>query len=736
MTARLPVRACLRVLAPDRDTPATPTPDLVRRVLQEGRRTEELVIVDVPRTLDPAAVAALSLARRVYLVVPAQLRAIAAAAQVARTLRVVAGDMQAVVRGPGAQRHRTGGYRPDNGHSPRRPDARGAWPAARLRTRSRARAATWAARPALCPAARRARPQGRANGRMTPARRPARRPAARSGRDRRPRQRPAAGVGRSRSGFGTRTTRVLQRRRRAPPRGQARFDGRSQARRRQARSSMPGWPAESGCTRCCLRWRSPASTCRFAFTGQARWTSPLWWPAAACTPRSKRCLDALIAARMAFVISGGAGTGKTTLLGALLARADPAERILIVEDTAELTVDHPHVVRLSGPAPERRRCRRDHPSRVWSARPCGCVPTGSSWARPEGMSCSTCCSPRNTGHDGSLTTVHANGVADVPARVEALAMLAGVPRPAAHSLLASALRVAVHLQRGRDGARRVGQIAVLERDGELVRAITALSWDGASNEVQLGAGCALAPRLDPVLTLAAAGCVAGGCLAADRHPFRSAAAVAAQPICGAGSLSSARQPEGRRDRDGACARGADRSGARSRRRLGGLRDDAPGRQAAAAKAGAGDSGGRPRRACGHSRPSSAAAFRRRRHCAWSRDRPVQRKGWAGACSPQQRPTRQAATWPRHCAGSRHPARLQPRCRLPGRCASAPAAAWPVRFGASRRALRQMFVSSEKRRRRSRRRGRAPACSPYFRSPGLPWGSFPERAQPTYFCTRG
>jgi secretion/DNA translocation related CpaE-like protein len=102
MVARLPVRNFLRVLAHDRDTPANPTPDLVRRVLQEGRRDEELVVVDVPRSLDPAAVAALSLARRVLLVVPAQLRAIAAASQVARTLQVVAGDVQAVVRGPAA----------------------------------------------------------------------------------------------------------------------------------------------------------------------------------------------------------------------------------------------------------------------------------------------------------------------------------------------------------------------------------------------------------------------------------------------------------------------------------------------------------------------------------------------------------------------------------------------------------------------------------------------------------
>ncbi len=73
---------------------------MVRRVLQEGRRDCELVIVDVPRSLDPAAVAALSLARRVYLVVPAQLRAIAAANQMCRTLRAVAADVRAIVRGP------------------------------------------------------------------------------------------------------------------------------------------------------------------------------------------------------------------------------------------------------------------------------------------------------------------------------------------------------------------------------------------------------------------------------------------------------------------------------------------------------------------------------------------------------------------------------------------------------------------------------------------------------------
>jgi pilus assembly protein CpaF len=91
--------------------------------------------------------------------------------------------------------------------------------------------------------------------------------------------------------------------------------------------------------------------------------------------------------------------------------------------------------------------------------------------------------------------LHANGVSEIPARVEALAMLNGVPRAAAHSLLAAALRVAVHLQRTRDGVRRVAQIAVLERDGEWVRALTALSWDGGAADVQVGPGAGLLREL-------------------------------------------------------------------------------------------------------------------------------------------------------------------------------------------------------------------------------------------------
>ncbi len=97
---RLPARLGLHVLAPDRDQPAALSADLVSRVLDEGRRQCELVVVDLPRAIDPASTAALAVARRVYLVVPAQVRAVAAAAQLAGALRPAAADVQAVVRGP------------------------------------------------------------------------------------------------------------------------------------------------------------------------------------------------------------------------------------------------------------------------------------------------------------------------------------------------------------------------------------------------------------------------------------------------------------------------------------------------------------------------------------------------------------------------------------------------------------------------------------------------------------
>lgn len=175
-------------------------------------------------------------------------------------------------------------------------------------------------------------------------------------------------------------------------------------------------------------------------------------------------LRRIVAARLAFAISGGAGTGKSTLLGAMLGAADPGERILLVEDVPELSVDHPHVVRLMtrqpniegagavGPDTLVRQALRMRPDRV----------VVGEFRGGEAIDLLTAL---NTGHEGGAATIHANAAAAVPARFEALGALAGVPAPAVRSQLVAALDVLIHLRRDRGGARRLEHMALLMPDG-------------------------------------------------------------------------------------------------------------------------------------------------------------------------------------------------------------------------------------------------------------------------------
>jgi pilus assembly protein CpaF len=104
----------------------------------------------------------------------------------------------------------------------------------------------------------------------------------------------------------------------------------------------------------------------------------------------------------------------------------------------------------------------------------------------------------NTGHEGGCGTLHANSAQDVPARLEALAAVAGLDQQALHSQLASGLRLAVHLRRAPTGRRRVAEVCVLERGkAGLVQAVPAWSWDGAAAAGTPGPG---AGRLTEVVT--------------------------------------------------------------------------------------------------------------------------------------------------------------------------------------------------------------------------------------------
>ncbi|WP_018683882.1 TadA family conjugal transfer-associated ATPase [Actinokineospora enzanensis] len=177
-------------------------------------------------------------------------------------------------------------------------------------------------------------------------------------------------------------------------------------------------------------------------------------------------LSAIVAARLAFLISGGTGAGKTTLLAALLGCVPHEERIVCVEDAGELEPRHPQFVRLIARPPNIEGAGevslRDLVRQGLRMRPDRLVVGEMRGAEVVELLASL-----NTGHDGGAGTVHANSPAEVPARLEALAALGGLSRAALHSQLAAAIHVVVHVRRV--PRRAVSQIGVLARTSEGAR---------------------------------------------------------------------------------------------------------------------------------------------------------------------------------------------------------------------------------------------------------------------------
>jgi pilus assembly protein CpaF len=205
--------------------------------------------------------------------------------------------------------------------------------------------------------------------------------------------------------------------------------------------------------------------------------------AATVPPDGAELLARLVAARTSFLVSGGTGTGKTTLLSTLLSLVDPADRLLLVEDAGELVPEHPHVVRLEARPPNLEGAGavtlRDLVRQALRMRPDRLVV-----GEVRGDEVVDLLAALNTGHEGGCGTLHANSARDVPARLEALAAVAGLGREALHSQLASGLRVTVHLVRDRGGRRRVAEVCVLVRGADgLVRAEPAWAWDGLARGV-------------------------------------------------------------------------------------------------------------------------------------------------------------------------------------------------------------------------------------------------------------
>jgi pilus assembly protein CpaF len=177
-------------------------------------------------------------------------------------------------------------------------------------------------------------------------------------------------------------------------------------------------------------------------------------------------LDDCVQARLSVVISGGTSSGKTSLLGALAARIDAAERIVTVEDAAELHIDRPHVARLEARGASLdgrgevgirelvRNALRMRPDRLVV----GEVRGGEALDMLQAMT---------TGHDGSLTTVHAKSPGAALRRIELLALMAGLelPHAAVREQVASAFDVVVQVERRPEGDRRLVSIHGVEQHG-------------------------------------------------------------------------------------------------------------------------------------------------------------------------------------------------------------------------------------------------------------------------------
>ena len=181
-------------------------------------------------------------------------------------------------------------------------------------------------------------------------------------------------------------------------------------------------------------------------------------------------LEACVKARLNIVVSGGTGSGKTTLLNCLSAFIPDDERIITIEDAAELRLNQPHVITLEtrpaniegkGAISIRdlvRNSLRMRPNRIVV----GEVRGGEALDMLQAM---------NTGHDGSLTTVHANSPRDVLSRLETMVLMAGMDLPlrAIREQVASAIDVIVQQSRFRDGSRRITHITEVEgMEGETI----------------------------------------------------------------------------------------------------------------------------------------------------------------------------------------------------------------------------------------------------------------------------
>ena len=173
-------------------------------------------------------------------------------------------------------------------------------------------------------------------------------------------------------------------------------------------------------------------------------------------------LKGAVQARLNIIVSGGTGAGKTTLMNVLSGFIDERERIITIEDSAELQIKHAHVVRLETRPPnvEGKGAVKQRELVINALR---MRPDRIILGEVRGEECLDMLQAMNTGHDGSLTTIHSNTPRDALARMETMAMMGSVslPEKAIKAQIASAIHVIVQIARMSDGSRRITHISEL-----------------------------------------------------------------------------------------------------------------------------------------------------------------------------------------------------------------------------------------------------------------------------------
>jgi pilus assembly protein CpaF len=188
------------------------------------------------------------------------------------------------------------------------------------------------------------------------------------------------------------------------------------------------------------------------------------------TPAVSEVLEAIVKSRLNLLISGGTGSGKTTLLNVLSGFIPPSERIITIEDAAELQLQQPHVVRLETRPPniegQGEVVQRDLVRNALRMRPDRIIVGEVRGAEALDM-----LQAMNTGHDGSLSTLHANTPRDALRRLETMILMGGanLPERAMREQICSAINVLIHIARLSDGSRKVIKVSeITGMEGDVI----------------------------------------------------------------------------------------------------------------------------------------------------------------------------------------------------------------------------------------------------------------------------